>query len=240
MDRKPPALSDFGFEVVVAHFKLTKEQRHEHAAMRTVFRDCIEFIPTFSDAENARIRAADIAIKKIEPRYRLFIAHADDFFKNLEKYNKSALAWAVVANDLVSDACENSENSEDSTNLQTLRKGQRIWEDACAILADEDLPNYTFAPESFFLAHVDAIEDLTDLELHLDGWSLGELIDKKNDGFSVFKKFLRQDTSLGQVLAAQISIVEDRIAAFIDTQPQEPAPKPIPPCEVIAFPGPKR
>jgi hypothetical protein len=233
MNEKSGTLSDFGFERVVTHFKLKKEEHHEQAAMRAVFRDCVSHICNFSDAPGSRSRAADIAIQKIEPRYAQ-LRHADDFFNEDDRYNKGALAWAVIAGDLVFEA-----DSSDG-NDRVIIKAQRIVEDCSALKGDEHFEHYVFAPESFFAFHVDALEDLAYLELHFEGWSLEELKDKQADGFSLYKRYMRPDTAIGEELFEQIRMVEEKIAAFVAAQPPISEPKAVHTSEVIAFPFPKQ
>jgi hypothetical protein len=238
MHDKCGILSDFGFEIVVTYFKLSKEDQAIHAAMRAVFRDCVSSICGFSDAQGSRTRAAKVAIEKIEPRY-ILLRHTDNFFNDMPTYNKEALTWAVIAGDLLFDAgyCEELARNHDE---RPISKARRILEDCSALKGEEHFENYSFSAESLFMLHIDALEDLAYLELHFEGWSLEELQDKHADSFSLYKKYLRPETVIGQELRERIRIAETKIADFMDGQRPYYAPKPVHNCEVIAFPFPKQ
>lgn len=240
MDKKQENLSDFGFDLVVTHFKLGKEQQSEHAAMRAVFRECVSHICTFSDAAMSRRQAANLAIQRIEPGYRLFLLHADDFFKDRPNYNKDALAIAVIAGDLLLNADIDEENFAGGIDNRTMKMARRICEDCSAIREEGHFEDYAFLPESFFLLHPEALAELSYLELHFQDWSLEELEDKQADGFSLYKKHLRPDTTIGADLSQRIEIVENKISAFIGAESRKPAPKPTKGSVVVAFPAPKR
>ncbi len=227
-------LSDFGFEIVVAHFKLTKEQDHELMAMRFVYMNTLKEAPSFSDAMTIRQRVADITKDKISFRYSLYQKYADDFFKEAEDYQRGPLAWAVICKDLESSLCHSEDDDlTESVSRKTIDRACTIIAESHSIITRENIPGYRYKPESFFMAHIEAMEEVADLEKSYPDLSLDELRDMLDTIKEATSDYLRLDTKIGEELSSLIAIADEKIERRLQARQATSA-------QILAFPSPKR
>lgn len=195
------------------------------AVDQTLQREAIAFVyRNFSEGEHKMktiTAAIDETSSRIQPRLDMFNNWAPDFFKD-KTSDRNALLIAVICDDFVEEA-NNLERDDDDNPPVGIRKDFQddraigiavmLFDQATGLNEHGLLEGEAISEEAFFLAHINAIEDLAHKLDTLDQYEYDELIAMQKGDIDPAKSFLRKDTAIGQELSSLIDELEEAIAA---------------------------
>lgn len=224
--------SNFTADQVRDQFFLSAHHTVETAAIRYLFAMMQEElnIRTGSKAEN-NVQVGKATIEKISFRFDLFKEFSGQFFAFDDKPDRLALVLAVICDEYINHAAPPEEDEDfkpeplhNYLDHAMVRRAVAMWEEAIEIetigLCDET----TYQRESLFLAHINAMEHLRDIELSLDGFDNEEL-EKTLKDLERITALTDKSTKIGKVLAEFTGIVTAQVKEVLSETPP-PAPRP--------------
>ncbi|PZO85766.1 MAG: hypothetical protein DI626_07120 [Micavibrio aeruginosavorus] len=231
------SLSSFNAHSVMGELNIAPEMKHEMVAIRFVHSVMKSELRAQSRVTQNHA-ASEVTSEKISFRYELFRSFADDFFAMDHGIKMDALSTAVICDELIEHANEplqpTPEEEESGAPHRSRNDGfdADILHSACIFFEEalhieqmgilDDAP--AFERESFFLAHVNAIGNLRDIEESFDEYSPEDLFSIRDKDLSLIPRFMNRDTQIGQCLQSYLDHMTARIDSLVPP-PQKPAPK---------------
>lgn len=224
------SLSEFNADLIAAHFQVPPHRPYELNAMRFMFRMYSDELPKTGNRCTHTKIVAEAVIEKIEFRYDLYKHFVDDFFKLSARYDHKAIAHAVICDGYTTQANEEHRTHNDYQVEETILKACNIRDDAL-LLESAGMPEdiSIIEPESIFLAHIHAIENLKELEESLEDHSIQELQKYFLKEFPVIRSFIMPDTLIGKKLEEFLDHMSAEIMTMLqplkqlEYKPQRPA-----------------
>ena len=224
--------SNFTADQVRDQFFLSAHHTVETAAIRYLFAMIQEElnIRTGNKAEN-NLEVGKATTEKISFRFDLFKEFSDTFFRFDKKPDMQALVLAVICDEYINHAAPPEEDEDfkpeplhNYLDHAMVRHAMAIWEEAIEIETIGLSGEITYQRESLFLAHINAIERLREIELSFDGFDEEEL-QKTLAALERTVTFTDKDTKIGVILAEFTGVVTAQVKEALDEAPP-PAPRP--------------
>lgn len=228
------SLSSFNAHSVMGELNIAPDMKAETTAIRFVHSMLKNELRAQSSVTKNHA-ASEITIEKVSFRYDLFRSYADEFFAMEDGVKMDALSTAVICDEFINHANEplqpTADEEENDAPVRHRDDGFDIvmLTDACLFYDEAQTMEQTgipddeivFEKESYFLAHVNVIENLRDIEESFDDYTIEDLIAIRDKDFTHVPDFIRPDTQIGQVLQGYLAHMGKRIDAL-----REPAPLP--------------
>jgi hypothetical protein len=171
--------------------------------------------------------ANEIAIEKVEFRYDLFKTYVESFFPFDYKPDVEALIIATICDEYVSYAAPPEEGPDfppsplhNFLDHETVYRAMALWEKACGIEGNGIPTDEPVAYESIFLAHINALENLRELEEMMGEYSPEDLGHIMNKDLAPIAYFVDTRTEIGKVLQE----FRDHVAGIITEITRAAAP----------------
>lgn len=240
-------LSEFNVNFVLGHFKLATADRTAADCVRYLYRQAQQdHQATTAQGRIERARAAaDITIEKIQYRYDLYTAYADDFFGQGASVNRDAVIMAVMIDDNVhsvnlpifepaDDGTLRAENdngddtprfTNDGLDVKAVMDATILFDQAVDMqsygLLDEELlepETLALMREITFIAHLNTWQHLNDFMKNFGDHEPETLVRMREEDIPAAQVFLDVTTSLGKLLYEHMQIVTQAIDAALDAQ----------------------
>lgn len=230
----------FNAEAAVGYFGFLPQTPTEKQAIRFLYQ-CMDY--NFGGKEDTSEEHAEmignVTIEKIKFRYELYKLHGDLFFPSDYKANHEALSIAVICDEYTGNINEKLEEPEppedwvnDNDNFPVRDDGfsdpnevgnaYAIWDKATDLEGAgliDDAP--LLAPEIVFLAHINVMEAIREMEKTFDDYTQEQLTDILAHDFRAARDFILPSTSIGLALQDYMDQMESRILASIVIRPEE-------------------
>lgn len=159
------------------------------------------------DPDDSAQSIKEQVVDRVEFRYSLLDTYAEDFFKNDKDYDHNALTMAIICDDLLDRPFKVS-HASDQDNLF---KAYQLWLDAADLeeygLEDNDTPERSV----WFLACVNAMEQLNNFKNNFNDFSLNELDEVKDSFFHIAGSLVDPDTSIGVEILKHLDDLDENI-----------------------------
>lgn len=233
-------LSEFNVQATVNFFDYLPRTEMEIKAIRYLHQCLGLGIDTNGETLTTHANIVNnIAIDKIKYRYQTYKLHADCFFPKGHEVAHDALAIAVICDEYTADICdpppepeapEGWQNDNDNhkskisalADENTLEEACALWEQAAEMEGEgipDDMP--PIQPEIFFLAHINAMESMLEIQSRLDSYDNDGLADILESDIRAIRTFVMPQTALGAELLEITNIVEDEILPRMIIEPHE-------------------
>lgn len=245
---KPFLYIDFNADQVLAKFGFDRDSDEGKAAL-FVYDVLYAAQSPGMDRLTRSQSAAKAAIEHIEFRYNLYKEHAQEFFCHGKEFNRRAFVLAVISGNLLPEAQKAHESAKENPDAKSRFIGEYLndaaVEDGIEILEEVDsmmmgawfFPEKDPYTESFFIAHIDAMQQLYDLEKNFEAYSRDELQTFMQEKMKPYETFVQPQTSFGASLEEYARIVRRKIEERL-SEPQKPK-RPFLRLVTQDFPGPQ-
>lgn len=240
MSETPVDLSEFNVQATIDFFEFLPRTETEIQAIRFLHK-CVDL--GMGSESNTKTEQGsfinDVAIEKIRLRYELYKLHTDYFFPKGYEADHDSLSIAIICDEYTGDINEPLQppeppegwfNDNDNflrrhdgfTNEDSIEYAYAIWEKATELTGDglqddEPLP----APEIFFLAHINAMQSLREIQGRLESYDNDGLADILQSDIRSIRSFALPQTALGAELLELADQVEDSILPLMILEQRE-------------------
>lgn len=225
-------LSCFNIHAVWRYFSLHPMTEMEKLAMQYVLNCERQEFAFKSPVEQNRL-AVERTISQIECRYDLYKEQCENFERIADvKFDHDALSIAVICRDHMNRLAHSIIACDDSDKklwMEALPKD--VCERAVFMIAesesienDDDYYHDEAIQESFFLAHIGAIEILQDLQGRLDDMTIAETRRIISANIPAIKRYMRSNTSIGSKIEDKLgpleAITSEEMEPYLPLQPR--------------------
>lgn len=212
------SLGKYNAQSVIKALGIPEDDYIAHQSVRFVFRQLYEeFRPISQNALQANEMTADKTFQKIKHRYDLARLYENYFFPSDHCYDRDPFMVALICDGFVTNINEPIQDPSDSEESIMRDDGfdndvacvaNIIWEGANE-LAGKGIPeDDKFSFESAFLAHINILEDLMDIESSFNEFEPKKLSDILNNDIVVWRNFIFTWTAIGAYLKGYIENIE--------------------------------
>lgn len=242
-DKRVINLKSFGSDLVTDYFGFLESTKIEQDSMRFIYKILGGEVSSKSGHQLDRIQTiAGISIEKIQFRFEMFKHHAKFFPLSSAPEEYDALSIAVICdeytphiNERLQKDFEEGDDIEDEEELphrddgiDELLSGRAsyIWEAAGdielhGVPEDLEFPE----PEAVFLAHINVMTNLREMEDELDDCPVERLEEIIKKDFPRYKTFLCPHTTIGADTQEWMKRIETSINSILSPPPPPTRPQ---------------
>jgi hypothetical protein len=218
-------LADFNGDQIERALMPNPRAAIERKCMRYLFNRVADEIPREAKSRMSWNRlVADTAINEVSFRYDVARHYESDFFRGA-RHDHNALMLAVLCdkyldnlNEAIAGKMTDKHGNrfegvfrDDGFDPRTVSRALNIREEARIVANTHRLSNRKISKEGLFLAHIDALEKLRELEGEIPLPTVTEAERTKNRHLNPIFRFACKGTEIGDVLLDYLARVESKL-----------------------------
>lgn len=228
------SLSSLNADHLIKHFGVSSNEKALSGSLRFIFDRALKESDPHLPPQKKHEKALESCIDFTDFRLRMFRENLRGYFPADYPTDLDSLGIAIICDRYVYDV-EDLVDEEDKRFFRVntdvdelfLTRACIIWEEACSILT-KGKTGEPKMQESYFLAHIYALEELKNVNKYFDSYDANTLQEILKD-MQVWEKFIdEEETFIGLELREQIDETEKRIIPYLKDQSHATQLKSIP------------